>query len=73
MSGLRMKVLVGGGGLCSSGPCPTVYLGDDGRFYVQGFKVAAPVRAAAAVPATEEVVEVPRALLEELRKLSSLG
>lgn len=50
---------------CASGPCPTIYLDtDSGNLVVQGFKVDQTRRAGIAVPEHEDVVEIPRDLID---------
>jgi hypothetical protein len=50
--------------VCGGGSCPTVYRTDRDTFVVQGY-VVAPETAGVDVPAGEQLVEIPMALLAE--------
>lgn len=51
---------------CDGGPCPKLFLGSDGEFYVQGAQVTDPDELAHAgiVEEGEAVVRVPRHIIE---------
>ena len=53
---------------CGSGPCPTIYKSDDGRFFVQGYLVPDNIKGQINLPETETIVEVNPELLQELVK-----
>jgi hypothetical protein len=55
------RVVAGG---CNHGGCPTVYEGDNGTLVVQGATVD-PADAGIDVPAGEQLVEIPAALLRD--------
>jgi hypothetical protein len=55
--------LMGGVG-CVGGKCPAIYLGSDGKYYVQGATVSSDVRASIGVAAGEDVVCVPAELIQ---------
>ncbi|MEU8817511.1 hypothetical protein [Actinoplanes sp. NPDC048796] len=56
--------------LCTGGSCPTVYLTDRDTYVVQGYTVPAET-AGLDVPAGEQLVEIPAALLAEALKAVS--
>jgi hypothetical protein len=56
--------------LCTGGSCPTVYLTDRDTYVVQGYTVPAET-AGLEVPAGEQLVEIPAALLAEALKAMS--
>jgi hypothetical protein len=47
------------------GSCPSVFVSDDGRLVVQGYKLSDDLRSAITVPSNEDAVEIPANLLEE--------
>jgi len=58
--------LLGGLG-CGGGSCPAIYKDDNGRIFVQGSKIDHELRSQVAVPEHEELVELPRELLNILK------
>ena len=53
------------GQACGSASCPAVHLSEDGRLFIQGRRASDDVRAALALRAEEDAVEIPRDLLEQ--------
>lgn len=49
---------------CAGGKCPAIYLGSDGKYYVQGVTVSDDVRASLGIAAGEDVVCVPAELIQ---------
>jgi len=64
---LRMTKAYSG---CSAGPCPTVYETNTGELVIQGYKIIGRDRADATVPAHEDIVRIPRELIEEYLRRS---
>ncbi len=56
--------------LCGTGNCPTIYLsGSEREFIIRGRRLSAEERSKAGlenVPADEELIEIPAALIDEL-------
>lgn len=51
------------GSTCSGGKCPAIYLGSDGKYYIQGTAVSNAVRESLGTPEGEEVVCIPAELI----------
>ena len=43
---------------CKSGPCPTLYQDEDGKFYIQGFKVLENLKKSVSMSENEDLVEI---------------
>lgn len=56
MSNINLSVVASTN--CGSGPCPTVYKTDDGRWFVQGFVVSEEIKSKIDLPTNETVVEI---------------
>lgn len=54
---------------CGGGTCPTIYKDAEGRFFLQGNRLAADDKQSIAIAEHEEVVEISPTLLEALRNL----
>lgn len=52
------------GSNCKSGACPTLYRSQDGRYFIQGFRVSSEVRASIDLPSDDDIVEISREFLE---------
>ncbi len=52
---------------CAGGKCPTVYRSDDGRYFVQGYKVGGEIKSLAPLPTSEDLVEISQELAEALK------
>lgn len=61
------KLYLIGGESCGGGSCPAIYKDDDGRIFIQGSKVNPELRSQVAVAENEEIVELPRELLNVLK------
>ena len=48
---------------CLGGACPTVYISQDGKFFIQGYVVSEMVKNSIKVPQGESLVEIPEELL----------
>ena len=63
----KLTAISGGESNCAGGQCPTVYRSEDGRVFVQGWKVADAIRQSVLPTADEDMVEVPAALLTSVK------
>lgn len=52
---------------CRGGRCPAVYEVSDGDFVIQGFVVPDSDRTSLDIPDDEDVIRIPRTLLEQLK------
>ena len=67
MANLRLTVISGDGDQnCAGKHCPTVYRSDDGRVFVQGWRVDPGTRKSVVRSGDEDLVEVPADLLKNL-------
>ena len=62
-----MRILVETG--CTGGPCPTVYEGEDGSLYVQGYIPTPAERAQISLPVGEDLVRINRELLNAIQAI----
>lgn len=69
MMTVKLTTLAGGEQGCAGGACPTLYQGSNGRFYVQGYRVDGGVKEVANMPKSEDLVEIPAALVEAIKAL----
>jgi len=63
----KLSIISGGESNCAGGQCPTVYRSDDGRIFVQGWKISDDIRRATMSATNEDMVEVPASLLTNLK------
>lgn len=49
---------------CGGGPCPTLYVGDNGNYYVQGFIVESSSKDGLDIPENEDLVRIDRRLID---------
>ncbi|MER8995553.1 hypothetical protein [Mesorhizobium sp. M0678] len=54
---------------CSSGKCPTLYMSDEGHYYIQGYSVDASAEAALALPDGEQLVRISQDLIHDIKNL----
>ena len=64
---MKLTVISGGESGCAGGQCPTVYRSEDGRVFVQGWRVADAIRVTVRPNDQEDLVEVPAELLKTLK------
>jgi len=57
------------GSNCTGGYCPSFYEGDDGKFYVKGHIVSDQIRQILNADETEDVVSIPKELIEAIKKI----
>jgi hypothetical protein len=62
MKPIKFQIIVS----CKGGKCPVIYRTNDGRFFVQGYKVASDLKSQVALSKDENLVEVPKSLLQSM-------
>ncbi len=65
MSNTRLTVI---SSICIGGKCPTAYRSDDGRLFIQGYKVDDSLKGTAGLPPGEDMVEISQELLDSLKR-----
>ncbi|MER9338083.1 hypothetical protein NKJ06_29660 [Mesorhizobium sp. M0293] len=54
---------------CSGGKCPTLYVSEEGHYYIQGYSTDAFEQAALALPDGEQLVRISQDLIDDIKNL----
>jgi len=62
---MKLKILGNG---CGGGECPTLYQSEDGRYFVQGYKVEESMVEENNIPKGETLIEINAELIDFIKK-----